>query len=87
MQSISEGSWEPELQAGSPVSIEKKYTGTALKKRYSEASEFFLDMEIQMRKSNQQLIRVTIKNQVTKDRKLGFAIRKLTKSSGKYLNA
>lgn len=58
----------------------------SVNKCYSEASEFFQDMQIQMRKSNQQPIRVSIKNQVIKDRKLVFAIRKL-KSSRKYLNA
>lgn len=58
----------------------------SVNKCYSEASEFFQDMQIQMRKSNQQPIRVSIKNQVTKDRKLVFAVRKLTKSSRKYLN-
>lgn len=44
----------------------------------SKASEFFQDMQIQMRKSKQQPIRVSIKNRVTKDIKLMFAIRKLT---------
>lgn len=69
--------------------IKKKNTleQLSVNKCYSEASEFFQDMQIQMRKSNQQPIRVSIKNQVTKDRKLVFAIRKLTKSSRKYLNA